>query len=129
MVEGIKKGVIQAFDFLIQKAQDFMNNRFVKGVLSIGKFLIDGYLAAVNFITGGISGNVINAVSSGINSLFRMNNIEKAAAAFRVLTNRIKETNGEIFALSSNTQKLTTNIDKFLALDRIAFKTPQELKA
>jgi hypothetical protein len=58
---------------------------------------------------------------------FGLNETQQAAAGFRVLTNELKETNKEIFALTKNSQQLNKAINDFQKLDRIAFKTPAQI--
>jgi hypothetical protein len=57
-----------------------------------------------------------------------LDSVGEAAASFRVLSNELKENNGRVFTLTKTTSQLNSEIQEFVRLDSIAFKTPAELK-
>jgi hypothetical protein len=103
-------GIVSALSGLIDAIKNFLENPFVKNFIRVSMFIG----------TFGMSEVVRFAIQT--------DEVEDAAAEFRVATNRIKEMNQEINILQRNTGQLNKALKDFQDLDRIAFKTPAEIK-
>lgn len=103
-------GIVSALSGLIDAIKNFLENPFVKTFIRVS-------MAIGTF-----------GMSEVVRFAIQTDEVEDAAAEFRVATNRIKEMNQEINILQRNTGQLNKALKDFQDLDRIAFKTPAEIK-
>jgi TP901 family phage tail tape measure protein len=122
-VQELGKWVVDAFESMGRGIKKLLEIPGAKQLLGIAKTAARVGLAVSTF---GAS-EAIFALGRVLRGDF-LNSTQQAAAGFRVLTNQLKATNAEAFALKKGVQGISSSIDEFLRLDAIAFKTPQELR-